>query len=46
MKKLKELMKGYKTRSLGNYIVTKEVAHRFDKDMNEKFYYIYTIERR
>lgn len=46
MKKLKELMKGYKTRIFGDYIVIKEIAHRFDKDMNEKYYYMYIIERR
>lgn len=44
MKKLKELMKGYKTRTFGRYKVIKEVAQRYDDNYNEYFFNIYTIE--
>lgn len=45
MKRLKDLMKGYKTRTFGNYKVIKQIAHKFDQEINEQFYYIYTIEK-
>lgn len=45
MKKLKKIMKGFKVRTLGNYRIVKELAHGFDKNLNEYFYYIYTIEK-
>lgn len=45
MKKLKEMMKGYKRRIIGKYVVTKELAHTFDVELNEHFCYIYNIEK-
>lgn len=44
MKKLKQLMRYYKQRKIGKYIVKKHLAHKFDENWQEYFYYIYTIE--
>ena len=45
MKKLKEIMKGYRTRTFGKYRVEKQLAHYFEDDeyMTEHFFYIYVI---
>lgn len=46
MRKLKELMRDYRIRTFGKYIVRKEIAHRFvGEDLEEKFFWIYTIEK-
>ena len=43
MKRLKELMNGYQTRTFGKYRVEKMLAHWFEdnEDMTEHFCYIY-----
>lgn len=43
MARLKELMKGYKTRTFGKYKVVKELAHSFDEKLNERYCFIYMI---
>lgn len=47
MKRLKEMMKGYRIKTFGKYRVEKEIAHWFDEELNEHFfwmYFVYNIE--
>lgn len=46
MTRLKKEMKNYKSKKLGKYLVTKELAHTFyDNYEKERFFYIFVIER-
>lgn len=43
MKKLKKMMFGKRRSTFGKYTVIKELAHRFDEQLNEHFFYIYRV---
>lgn len=48
MKQIKEMMKGLKRKeyatSNGKVTIVKELAHYFDEELEEHFFYIYKVE--
>ena len=48
MKRLKEMMKGFRRKEVitsnGTITIVKELAHYFDEELEEHFYYIYKVE--